>query len=320
MLSTSSPAAAAPPPAPASPVAAPRSTEPALALPRTPPRYEHPIRLVALDIDGTLLRSDKKLSLRVAEACQRAATEGVRVVLATARPPRSVRPIHRYLNLDTPMITYNGALIWDETRSRVYHHNPLPPRLTWQVVRAARKVNAETIISVEILDRWYTDHYDHGYSTPTYKRFDPDFIGPLESFLHRPATKLMLVAPPGEQHRMMAALAQRFAGRIAVTACDRQLIRVMQPTADKAAALQRVTADYGLRRANVMAIGDASNDEQMIRWAGLGVAMRNAWASIRKIADVVTTTNDADGVAVALDHFVLNAAAKRPATNLAASA
>ena len=87
------------------------------------------IELLAIDLDGTLLNSAKRISGPTAMALRRAADErGVRVVLASARPPRSVMPFHLELNLDTPMINYNGALVYDPSDQRVVMHRPLPLR------------------------------------------------------------------------------------------------------------------------------------------------------------------------------------------------
>jgi len=263
------------------------------------------IDLVAIDIDGTLLRSDKKLSHKVADSVREAAIKGVHVILATARPPRSVRAIYRHLGLFTPQINYNGALIHDERRARVIHHLPVPAKLGARVVEFARKVDPLVVVSIEILDKWYTDHADSELTTETGKHFNPDFVGPLESFLHKPATKIMFLAPPNRMGRIHQAIRSKFGKKVSVIVCDSNLIQIIHLHADKQCALERVAAELGVPRERVMAIGDAPNDERMIRWAGIGVAMQNAWPQVHAAADHIVPGNDDGGVAVALRKFVL---------------
>src|SRR6187549_4241335 len=125
------------------------------------PRPREPrIKLVAVDLDGTLLSSRKTITPKTHTAIKAAAAAGVKVVLATARPPRSVRTYYEALKLDTPTINYNGALIWDEYRRKAVEHVPLDVTVAKRVIAWGRKLYPKLLVSVEILDKWYTDHFD----------------------------------------------------------------------------------------------------------------------------------------------------------------
>lgn len=263
------------------------------------------IDLVAIDIDGTLLRSDKTLSLRVARAIDKVREKGVKVVLASARPPRSVNEIHTRLKLDTYQINYNGALIYDTPRRRHVFHQPLVPALTQKIIKAARKADPQVVVSMEILDKWYTDHVDEKLPTETSRHFAPDFVGPLEAFWHVPVTKLMLLTPPERMVKIRKAMESKFLDQVALAISDEHLLQVIARGVDKSAALARVATEYSISADRVMAIGDAPNDAGMLRWAGLGVAMGNAWKVTQDAADVTVPTNDEDGVAFALRRYVL---------------
>jgi 5-amino-6-(5-phospho-D-ribitylamino)uracil phosphatase len=263
------------------------------------------VDLVALDLDGTLLRSDKRLSVKVVEAVKMVRRAGVRVVLATARPPRSVREIYNVLKLDTYQINYNGALIHDPMQRTHLFHQPLPSDTAWRVVKLARKIDPKVVISVEILDKWYTDHVDESLPTETSRSFMPDFVGPLEAFMHVPVTKLMLLAPPERLKAVRKQLTAKFSDRLALAISDPHLLQIVHPGVDKSIALAQLAGHYGVARENVMAIGDAPNDLGMIQWAGLGVAMGNAYSALRDAADLVVPTNDDDGVAHALHEHAL---------------
>jgi Cof subfamily protein (haloacid dehalogenase superfamily) len=232
---------------------------------------------------------------------------GVKVVIATARPPRSVRTYYEALKLETPTINYNGALIWDEHRRKAIEHVPLDAGVAKRVIAWGRKKYPELLVSVEILDKWYTDHYDDApeYMTETGKFFSPDFIGPLDAFLRVPITKLMLLGSPVRIEELERGIQEKFSREVAQTRSDAHMLQLMNPSTSKAGALEKVAATMGIAATEVMAIGDAPNDVHMLEWAGLAVVPENGWESAKKVADAVVPSNDADGVAVALKKFVL---------------
>ena len=265
-----------------------------------------PVRLIALDVDGTLLRSDKNMTRAVGDAIRAAIARGVHVVLASARPPRSLREIYGALGLNTLQINYNGALIHDMTRGRHVRHQPMDVALARKVIAAARRIDRRCCVSLEILDKWYTDHFDNDLPTETSLHFKPDFVGPLNAFLTVPVTKLMVLAPRQRMGAISDAIARRFAGQIGMTVADQHLLQMMHHTVHKGEALAHVAAHYGIERDEVMAVGDAPNDVPMLRWAGFGVAVQNAWPDAIAAADAIVPTNDADGVAHAIQRYVLN--------------
>lgn len=267
-----------------------------------------PIRMVAIDLDGTLLTSRKSISSKTHAALKAAMKHGVKVVLATARPPRSVRHYYLALKLDTPTINYNGALIWDEPRKKVIEHTTLSQDIARKIIDAARKKFPEMLVSVEILDKWYTDHFDENpdFITETGKHFAPDFIGPIEAFLTVPVTKLMLLGRPEWLAVIEADLTRKFHKQVAFTRSEHFLLQIMATGVSKAVALQKLARRLHVDPAHVMAIGDAPNDVHMMQWAGLAIAPQNAWDAVKSVAHCIVPSNDHDGVAVALEEFVLN--------------
>jgi Cof subfamily protein (haloacid dehalogenase superfamily) len=262
------------------------------------------IRLVAVDLDGTLLDAKKQVSPPTLEAIRSICQNNVKVVIASARPPRSVRHIYKLLELDTWQINYNGAVIWDEPAGRVLFHRPISGKLTQRVIATARDMFEEVQVSVEILDRWYTDRPESAYTTETGRLFKPDQVAPLETFCNQPVTKLLFLAEPRIISRLEAELLRDFP-EASVLRSDPELIQVMHPDASKAAALSRVARHYGVPMANVMAIGDAVNDIPMLQIAGVRVAMDNAHALVKLEADWVAPSNNDHGVHAALRRYGL---------------
>jgi hypothetical protein len=264
------------------------------------------IHLVAIDLDGTLLNSEKQISKATAAILRTAKKEhGVHIVLATARPPRSVLPFYTLLDLDTPMINYNGALVFDPASNRVLMHKPIAVDLCKRIIAVARKVYPDIQVGLEVLDRWYTDHLDKAYLTATGQLFEPDVVAPLEDCLTSPVTKLLLLGPKEKMAEIRAAMVKPFVHQVIMTQTEGELVQISHATVSKAHALRVVAGEMGVMRDQIMAIGDQTNDVDMLRWAGIGVAMGNAVPEVLAVADMVTDHHDADGAAKAIHEVII---------------
>lgn len=262
------------------------------------------IQLVAVDLDGTLLDSSKRISEPTAAALACLPGRSIRLVIASARPPRSVRPIYTALKLDTWQINYNGALIWDEPSRTVIHHEPMNPELVVSMIDLARDMFEEVAVSCEILDRWYTDASQQMYMTETGKLFRPDVVAPIAEFCREPVTKLLLLGEPPMISRLEQLLTQEFP-KTNIVRAEPELLQVMSPKADKSVALRRVAAHYRIPMENVMAIGDAANDIDMLKVVGVGIAMDNAHPEVKRVAKWVAPSNNDHGVYAALKRYGL---------------
>jgi Cof subfamily protein (haloacid dehalogenase superfamily) len=263
-----------------------------------------PIGLVAVDLDGTLLTDKKQVARRTIRALASLPGRGVKVVIASARPPRSVRHVYELLGLDTWQINYNGALVWDPANLRVVHHSPLPAAVVWAIVEQARAAFPGVLVSCEILDKWYTDRADQTYTTETGRLFRPDLVAPLAAFLDQPVTKLMFLGPAAMMDALRLAFLAHFP-QVAVVRADPDLIQVTDAGVSKAAALRQVAAAYGVPMERVMAIGDALNDVEMLQSAGVAVAVENAHPAVKAVAHWVAPSNNRHGVHVALVRYGL---------------
>ncbi len=262
------------------------------------------IRLVAVDLDGTLLTDSKRVSEQTVGALRCLPDRDVKVVIASARPPRSVRHIYHELGLRTLQINYNGALIWDEPTQRIAFHQPMDPALVLSIVELARDMYEEVLVSCEILDRWYTDRAEQPYTTQTGRIFRPDLVAPLEEFCTQPITKLLLLGEPRLVSRLEPLLMDNFPD-VSIVRSDGELIQIMDRRASKANALRLVARHYRVPMTEVMAIGDEVNDVSMLRAAGVAVAMDNAHPTVKGVAHWVAPSNNDHGVHAALRRFGL---------------
>jgi Cof subfamily protein (haloacid dehalogenase superfamily) len=259
-----------------------------------------------VDLDGTLLTSSKRISARTARVLRRIAGMGAKVVIASARPPRSVNPFYEKLELDTWQINYNGALVQHPPTRQILLHKPMAPQLVEDVIDFARARFPDCVVSLEVLDKWYTDRFDASLQTETSRMFEPDAIGPLSQFLVEPVTKMMVLGTEPRLTGLERQLAEEFATEITLTRSDQVGIQIMRAGLSKAVALAEVAKQYSIPRQRVVAVGDAPNDVGMLNYAGVGVAMANAHTSAKVAADRLTLSNDLDGVAVAVEELFLH--------------
>ena len=263
------------------------------------------IRMICLDVDGTLLSSDKRLSVRAIAAAAEARKKGIKVVIATARPPRTTIEIYNHLKLNTYQINYNGALIQHPEFSKPLHHEPLTPDLAYAICSVARKTDDQCVIALEVLDKWLTDRDDPTLVTETSKTHKPDFVGPLLEHLKSPVTKLLLLAPPERMAIIRDVLVDRYRKSANLITTEDHLTQISARRADKAYGVRRLCEKYDIDRTQVLAIGDGQNDMRMLHFAGVGVAMGNATDEVKDVADVVGPTNDEDGVAEMIAKYAL---------------
>ncbi len=264
------------------------------------------IRLIALDLDGTLLDSHRQVSAAVSQQIDRARAMGVEIVLASARPPRSVRPIYDLLSLFTPSIHYNGALVFDLRRGLAIAHEPLPLSIAQDMLAHAEST---TCVHAELLDRSMMAFDDVRFPTETRRLFTPDVVGPIKSWLTQDVTKLMFTDDSAAIEMLARSLINAFGEASTILHTEANLIQVTSRNASKGRALKTLAAQMGISMDCVMAVGDAANDVDMLRDAGVAVAMGNACGQLKVVAEThacgwISPTNDHDGVAAAIERFV----------------
>ena len=262
-----------------------------------------PVQMIAIDLDGTLLRSDNTIGLASIDAIRSACARGVRVVLATARPPRGVSAFYTQLGLDTLQINHNGALIYDQGRREAIRHLPLEGELARKVVKTARRIAPKISICVDVVDTLYTDRKDA--DLPLSGADVQSATGSLDRVLDQPVTKIFMSDKSNVLADIQMSVQQRLSGRVAFTTSHMRLLQIVRGGVDKSVALAEVAKHYCVDAPGIMAIGDAPNDLGMLKWAGLAVAVKNAWSDVLKAAHFVVPSNDEDGVAEAIQRYVL---------------
>ena len=263
------------------------------------------VELVALDLDGTLLTSGKTITDRTKRVIHALINQQVKVLLATARPPRSVATTYKALKLKTCVICYNGALIYDPPTRKILAHFPIHLPLARSVINFTRELNCEILISVEVLDHWYTDRVNPAYQTETAKMFKPDKLAPIDTWLNCDVTKILLQGPDECLMQIREKIFVDHPGQLAMAQSENNLLQIMAGSVSKGNALRLVCEHYGIPLQKTIAVGDAPNDIDMLRNAGIGIAMADAPDRVKQAANYITMKNDEDGLADALEKFIL---------------
>ena len=262
-------------------------------------------RLVVADIDGTLTTSTQRISGRVRRAVRLAQRRGVRVCLATGRTWHSGRRYFQTLGVDPPAILYNGGLVYDFKRDRVLYRRPMSQRQARRVIEvldAFPDLAAHFYVNDEIFVRWRTPLV---VANARHDHIAPRAVGDFRGLLEGQPMKFRILGPRPRLH----ALARRIRGSGVpgtLVFSERESLEVLPPGTSKGLALRRVARQLRIPLREVVAVGNELNDLEMIRVAGLGVAMGNSPLALRRAAGLVAPSNDEDGLAEVIQRFVLN--------------
>ena len=263
------------------------------------------VRLVAIDVDGTLLTSDHRITPTVAAALARVRARGVAVVLTTSRPPRAVWPILAELGLVDPevFIASQGALTGSYTEGGELHvidRQPMPV----QPARAVCAAGAAAGLAVSWFagERWLVPHIDDRIRQEAAIVGCSPEIADLALVSEAP-DKILLLGLSTVPEVEMAGAVEVPDGLVGL-ASTRTHVEITRADVDKARALLRLCTQWGVGPAGVVAIGDGRNDLGMLSVAGVSVAPANAHPDVLAAVDIVTGSNDEDSVAQALDRLV----------------
>jgi Cof subfamily protein (haloacid dehalogenase superfamily) len=305
--------------------------------PATRPAPEFPIRLLALDIDGTLVGHDFRISARTRTAIAQAVRRGVRVSLATGRMASSAVVYANQLGLIEPIIAHQGAVIremptrrervdpdalpWRGRVGRLLHHEPLPAAVARDAIAWCRAHGLDPHVNqLEKIVVWAGDPSFEDYSG--YLGPGADIVPDLGAAIRRPTTKVIAVGTPPRPMELIEEARRSFAGRADATVSHPRFLEFVAPGVSKGGAVSFLAHRAGIPMSQVMTIGDALNDLEMIGDAGHGAAMAAAPAAVRLGARYVGAPVEEDGAAMLIEALVLAepAEAARHAARLEAQA
>lgn len=267
------------------------------------------IRLIAIDLDGTLVRSDQTISdhtIRTAIAAQR---NGVRIAIVSGRPTFGASPAAEALQLADYggyLVSYNGAEIYDCRTSKMLFSNTLDEAVKPIIYQTAqdKALAVMTYIGKEVVTE--TANADNEYIRYSSMRNKMP-VRPVNDFLTeaaQPIVKCIIVGEPEKLVSIEPTLNAALHGRADAYRSEPFFLEIVPHGIDKAQGLSQLLTATGITPEEVMALGDGFNDLPMIEYAGLGVAMGNAQDAVKAKADYVTLSNNDEGVAAAIERFI----------------
>ena len=261
-------------------------------------------KLIAIDIDDTLITHDRTIPDRVAKSIQKARDKGVHVVLCTGRTRKGAQRYYDEIALDTLFITAGGAEVFDAQGKRQYAQ-PVDPALTKELLKYAHDncLHAQVFIDGELVykeQNKYSDLYEESYGHPGIVMND---IMDQESIT---TPKVLFVI----EKDIMCDIKQQTMDlfpTLTIKQSKPNFLEFAHPDVDKGKALKFVADFYQVDREDIIAIGDNDIDIPMIEYAGLGVVVENASNTVKKSADVICASSDDGGVADVIEKYILEA-------------
>lgn len=261
------------------------------------------IKLIACDMDDTLLNKDVQISPRNAAAVKRAVAAGKIFLIATGRMYVSARPYALSLGLDVPLVTYNGALVKGSRSGRIFYEHKMKAATAAEVLAYCHERGF--YLQLYVGDKILIEKANE--CSRMYTKISGVPVTELGEALYSVSEapyKILVMTAGSEFMKVWQDFAERFRGRLDVTSSKDNFLELMEPGVNKWEAVKSVAASYGIKPEEIMCIGDSNNDVGMIAGAGIGVAMGNAKDSVKQHARIITASNDNDGVALVLESIL----------------
>jgi Cof subfamily protein (haloacid dehalogenase superfamily) len=271
------------------------------------------IKLLCIDMDGTLLNSDKQISERTLKAIKAASEKGVKIVICTGRVYTSADFYSKLIGVKAPVIASNGAYIREKDKEEVIYRGLLGIDNCKKTLSVCKKYGlhahyntSNTIFTEEII--YSSEYYTELNKTlPEGNKISIQLVENWENTFELYKDEILkCIVQDIDDNKVQAAKAelQEIESLTVVSSFDKNF-EVMSKGVSKGRAVEILSEYYGILREEIMCIGDNDNDMSMIKFAGTGVAMGNGIESIKEIASFVTDTNDNHGVAKAIEKFIL---------------
>ncbi|QWU14837.1 Cof subfamily of IIB subfamily of haloacid dehalogenase superfamily/HAD-superfamily hydrolase, subfamily IIB [Paenibacillus sophorae] len=262
------------------------------------------IAAIILDLDGTLLNSEKKVTDRNLKAILACHQSGMQIIFATARPPRAVKQmLPQKLQDIGSFVFYNGAMV-SCVQTNVNAHYSIPSSLSRELLDYCVDSHPDIVIGVEVQDEWFSLR-EVDDSVVKHVRGRP-VLKTMEELRQYDATKILISGLPDYKF-----LFERFGSSLNIILTDNgTLVQIMSKDASKEQAVRFLCEKFGISLEKVMAFGDDYNDIGLSEICGYSVAMGNAVAPLKAMAQEVTVSNDEDGVALVLEQYLLTTIAE----------
>lgn len=265
-------------------------------------------KALALDLDGTLMDSNKRLSEVNRQAIWAAIDAKIAVILASGRPLFGVQPVAEQLELEKRggfILAYNGGNIWDCKAHKLVYKKEIPSNCITNICEVANEFDVAplTYYGDKIISEKAHDEYV--VKEAFCNNAEVIQIDDIPAFVDYPVAKLLIV---GEHKKLLPVrdkLLNLNGNELDIFFSEDYFLEIVPKNIRKDASIDTLLLHLGIRQSELIACGDGLNDISMIQYAGLGVAMKNAYPDVKEIADYIAPSNDENGVAEVIKKFIL---------------
>lgn len=269
------------------------------------------IKMIALDLDNTLLMKDLTVPQDTIDVLRAAAEKGVHVVIASGRMRAAAKRYADVIGTADAIVCCNGAEIYDAEDKLIYNA-AVPADLVKELVLLCE----EKDIYVQlywgddiVIEKWNdkTEGYPDAHNQPVIETgsWSDAAAGKVEGVTMQASPKALLIDSPENVGSVIKMVSEGMNGRLNMIRSSEKYVEVLMPGVSKAEGLKLLAEKFGIEREEVMACGDNMNDMEMVVWAGTGVAVNNAVPALKEAADYVSSAERSHGVAEAVRKFVL---------------
>ncbi len=260
-------------------------------------------KMLVSDIDGTILGSTNKLSSKIINTIKKASQKGLKIIIATGRMHKAAIDIHEELGLNTPIISYQGAIIRDN--QKLYKCIPIEKQLAFEIINKLRKYNEH--INVYTEDDLYVENVsDRLLNYTEVRNISYTKIDKFEDISDKDILKIITITKTPEKNNLIKTeMSKDYGELLNIVKSTDIYCEFVNKYADKSYALNYLANYYNIPTDEVIAVGDQENDILMIKAAGLGAAMGNGCEQIKKVADYICPSVEQDGVAQLIEEYML---------------
>lgn len=261
-------------------------------------------KLMAVDIDGTLLNNSSELTENTKNAIRQGVEKGLIFTIASGRPIQGIEGLNKTLDLDVPFITYNGAMVVLGKSRKVLYEQKLSQKDARDIIELGEKY--QVTITVWKNNRLYVAKLNERVNE--YKMIsgvEPIVTDNMEKLIEDGVTKVLWYDEVEKIEQCQQEIGTHLSGNVNFHASRPYFLEFVDKKASKAIAMEKLGEYYGIKKQEMIAVGDGYNDISMIEYAGLGVAMANAPEGVKEKADYITLSNEEDGVAHVIYEFIL---------------
>ncbi len=264
------------------------------------------IRLIAVDMDGTLLNHEGKLTERTIRAAKAAMEKGVKFVLSSGRMPGALKAFAGELCVNAPCVCFNGGAAVDVFTNEVYYETPVPLALAKDIAREAESMNLyiHAFVGGGYIAPVYNEKTEAYEKLTTIKATVVN--GKVSEHMTEAPMKILVLDTPEGAEKVLPVLKEKFDGRASIMRSQKHLIECVDKNTSKAGALEHLIGVLGIDREATIAFGDGQNDLEMLKWANESYVMDNASDAVKNACErfIIAPSNREDGVAQVIEQLI----------------